>query len=49
MSAWLIAGIGAVYLVVAIDLLLVKKDVGLSIAFLGYSIGNIGLYMKAAA
>jgi len=49
MSAWLIAAIGAVYLVVAVDLLLVKNDVGLAIAFLGYSIGNIGLYMKASA
>lgn len=49
MSAWLIAAIGVVYLVVAVDLLFVKKDVGLSIAFLGYSIGNVGLYMKAAA
>lgn len=49
MSAWLIAAIGAVYLVVAVDLFFVKQDVGLSIAFLGYSIGNVGLYMKAAA
>jgi hypothetical protein len=47
MSAWLIAAIGVVYLVVAVDLLLVKKDVGMSIAFLGYSIGNVGLWMKA--
>lgn len=47
MSGWLIALVGVIYLIVAIDLLLVKKDVGLSIAFLGYTIGNIGLYMKA--
>lgn len=46
MSAWLIAFIGIVYLVIAVDLYL-KGQIGLSIAFLGYSIGNIGLYMEA--
>ena len=49
MTSWLIAGIGVVYLVVAVELLLVKKDVGLSIAFFGYALGNVGLYMKAAS
>lgn len=48
MSAWLIAVIGVVYLVVAVELIIVKKDVGLGIAFLGYALGNVGLYMKAA-
>jgi len=47
MSGWLIGAIGVVYLVVAVDLLLSKKDVGLSIAFFGYALGNVGLYMKA--
>jgi hypothetical protein len=47
MSSWLIALIGVVYLVVAVDLFFVKRDVGLAIAFLGYALGNVGLYMKA--
>jgi len=46
MSAWLIAFIGVVYLVVAVDLLL-KGNTGLGIAFVGYSLGNVGLYLAA--
>jgi len=46
MSAWLIASIGVVYLVVAVDLL-IKGQVGLGIAFVGYSLGNVGLYLAA--
>lgn len=46
MSGWLIAVIGVVYLVVAVDLY-IKGQVGLSIAFLGYSLGNVGLFMEA--
>jgi hypothetical protein len=46
MSAWLIATIGVVYAVIAIDLLL-KGNTGLGIAFVGYAIGNIGLTMEA--
>jgi len=45
-AAWLIAGIGVVYLVVAVQLLLEGK-VGLGVAFLGYSLGNVGLYLAA--
>jgi len=45
-AAWLIAGIGVVYLVVAAQLLLEGK-VGLGVAFLGYSLGNVGLYLAA--
>jgi hypothetical protein len=45
-AAWLIAAIGVVYLVVAVQLLLQGK-VGLGIAFLGYSLGNVGLYLAA--
>jgi len=46
MSAWLIATIGVVYAVIAIDLLL-KGNTGLGLAFVGYAIGNIGLTMEA--
>lgn len=46
MSQWLIAMIGFVYLIVAISLYIEGK-VGLAIAFLGYSIGNLGLYLAA--
>jgi hypothetical protein len=47
MSAWLIAVVGVVYTVVAIDLLL-KGNVGLGVAFVGYALGNVGLYLEAA-
>ena len=46
MSSWLIAVIGVVYLFVAVDLYS-KGQIGLSIAFLGYSLGNVGLFMEA--
>lgn len=46
MSAWLIATIGVVYLGVAVDLI-IKGNVGLGIAFVGYSIGNVGLFIAA--
>jgi hypothetical protein len=45
MSSTLIAIIGVVYLGVCIDLFL-KGSLGLSIAFLGYAIGNVGMYME---
>lgn len=47
MSAWLIAVVGVVYAVVAGDLLL-KGNTGLGIAFVGYALGNVGLYIEAA-
>jgi hypothetical protein len=47
MSAWFIAAVGVVYAVVAIDLI-VKGNTGLGIAFVGYALGNVGLYMEAA-
>lgn len=47
MSSWLIAGIGVVYLYVAIDLAFFKQNVGLGVAFFGYAIGNVGLYMES--
>lgn len=46
MSSGLIWAIGAVYMVVALDHFR-KGDIGLGIAFIGYSIGNIGLGMKS--
>lgn len=46
MSQWLIAFIGVVYLVVAFDLFR-KGQYGLAISFLGYSLGNCGLYFVA--
>jgi len=46
MSSWLIALIGFVYLLVAADLF-IKGQIGLAIAFLGYSLGNVGLYLEA--
>jgi len=48
MSAWLIAVVGIVYTVVAVDLL-VKGNMGLGIAFVGYALGNVGLYIEASA
>jgi hypothetical protein len=47
MSAWLIAIVGVVYAVVAVELLL-KGNTGLGIAFIGYALGNVGLYMEAS-
>ena len=46
MSSWLIAFIGIVYLVVAVDLFFFKANPGLGIAFFGYAIGNVGLYLE---
>jgi hypothetical protein len=46
LSQWLIAFIGVVYLVVSAGLFAEGKA-GLAIAFLGYSIGNVGLYLAA--
>jgi hypothetical protein len=46
MSAWLIGFIGVVYAVVAFDLIR-SGNLGLGIAFVGYSIGNVGLTMEA--
>jgi hypothetical protein len=47
MSSTLIAIVGAVYAVVAFDLI-IKGNTGLGIAFVGYALGNVGLYMEAA-
>lgn len=46
MSAWLIATIGVVYFYIGVDLIL-KGQVGMGIAYLGYALGNVGLYIVA--
>jgi len=46
MSSWLIACIGVVYTVVAVDFIR-KGQIGLGIAFIGYAIGNVGLFIEA--
>ena len=46
MSTWLIAIIGVVYLVIAIDLI-IKGNVGLGVTFVGSSLGNVGLCIAA--
>jgi len=45
-SSWLIATIGFVYLYIGTDLI-IKGQVGMGIAYLGYSLGNVGLCMEA--
>jgi hypothetical protein len=47
MGANLIAFVGVVYLVVAGSLYF-KGQSGLAIAFFGYAVSNIGLYLEAA-
>jgi phosphatidylserine synthase len=47
MSSTLIAIVGVVYAVVAADLLF-KGNTGLGIAFVGYALGNVGLFMEAS-
>jgi hypothetical protein len=46
MASWLIAVVGVVYTIVAIQLLVTGKT-GLGIAFIGYALGNVGLFMEA--
>jgi hypothetical protein len=46
MSTWLIAAMGVVYFVVALDQFW-KGGVGTGIMFLGYAMGNVGLVMIA--
>jgi len=42
MSTWLIGGIAGIYLIVSVDLL-TKGQLGLSLTFLGFALGNLGL------
>ena len=46
MSTWLIAAMGVVYFVVALDQFY-KGGIGTGIMFLGYTMGNVGLVMVA--
>lgn len=46
MSGPLIMGVGVVYLIIAVDLYL-KGQGGLALAFAGYSVSNIGLWLAA--
>lgn len=46
MSAFLIWGVGIVYLIVAVDLL-IRGNWGMGLAFVGYFIGNVGLGLAA--
>lgn len=46
MSVWLIAAMGVVYFVVAMDQFF-KGSLGTGIMFLGYAMGNVGLVMVA--
>lgn len=47
MSAWLIILTGAIYLYVSLEQLY-KGNMGMFIAYLGYSFSNIGLYILAS-
>lgn len=44
MAPWLILGVGAVYLLTALDLLKEGQG-GLSLAFAAYALANVGLYL----
>lgn len=44
MSAWLVLAVGAVYLVVAVELL-IKQQLGMGVTFAGYALANVGLYV----
>jgi hypothetical protein len=47
MAPWLIAATGAVYVVVAVDLFR-QGSVALAFTYVGYAIGNVGLYFVAS-
>ena len=46
MSGWLIATVGIVYAYVSLEQFM-RGNIGLGIAYMGYSFANIGLYMLA--
>jgi hypothetical protein len=46
MARWLIAVVGVIYLVVAVDLAR-KGNIPLAIAFAAYAVANAGLYFAA--
>ena len=45
MSSWLILVIAIVYLVIAVDLL-IKGQTAMAITFVGFCLGNLGLYLQ---
>lgn len=45
MSSWLILVIAVVYLVIAVDLL-IKGQTAMAITFVGFCLGNLGLYLQ---
>lgn len=47
MSGWLIAVTGLIYLYVSLEQIY-KGNVGMGIAYFGYSFSNIGLYLLAS-
>jgi len=46
MSTWLLAAMGCVYFIVAIDQFM-KGGIGTGIMFIGYAVGNVGLVLVA--
>jgi hypothetical protein len=46
MSGWLIAFTGLIYLYICIEQAY-RGNIGMSITYFGYSVGNIGLYLLA--
>ncbi len=46
MAPWLTLVIGAVYLIVAADYWHTQQP-GLGLAFIGYAIGNVGLFLAS--
>ena len=44
MSPWLIIVTGLIYLTISLEQL-TKGQIGLGVMYLGYAIGNVGLYM----
>jgi len=45
MSSWLILVIAVIYLMIAIDLL-IKGQTSMGITFIGFCLGNFGLYLQ---
>jgi hypothetical protein len=45
MSSWLILAIAMIYLVIAFDLL-IKGQTSMGITFIGFCLGNFGLYLQ---
>jgi hypothetical protein len=48
MSAWLIAFTGLIYIYVALEQYIVHKNIGMLITYIGYALGNVGLYIMAS-